>query len=151
MVSQQFNNQVFYICIAAGKRLAFLCLEDDVLNLLYLSRRTRQTALFRITVYIGYTPFCDIQIRTAFIQRSIRQFSSVFGNGSLFLTTQCTFVLLYQFRIARTARSRTTVYSQYNRKRTFYSFHTSVDMAFHTDTSVFYLLNFFYVGHLRQT
>ena len=106
MVSQQFNNQVFYICIAAGKRLAFLCLEDDVLNLLYLSRRTRQTALFRITVYIGYAPFCDIQIRTAFIQRSIRQFSSVFGNGSFFLTTQCTFVLLYQFRIARTARIR---------------------------------------------
>ena len=63
MVSQQFNNQVFYIRVASRQGLAFLCLENDVLNFLHLRGRPRQAALFRVAVHVCHAPFGDVQVR----------------------------------------------------------------------------------------
>ena len=73
--------------------------------------------------------------------------------GCFFLCTHGTFVFLYQSGIARTAGSCRAVYCDDDRQRTFYGFHTSVDMTFNGDTACcfIHIQDFFSVSDLCQS
>ena len=61
------------------------------------------------------------------------------------------FVLLHQFRVARTARSCRAVDSNHDRQRALYGFNTTVDVAFHCNLVFTYFQNFFCVCDLGQS
>jgi len=52
-------NNVFVYCEIEGTRLAFLGLEDDVLDRFYLRRRTAKAALNQVSIHVGHAPFLD--------------------------------------------------------------------------------------------
>ena len=95
--------------VGAGDGLAFLGLEDDILDRFYLRRRTAKAALNQVTIHVGYAPFLNIQLRAGLVQfRVAKSRRTVLVTGGLlgpFLFTHGVFVLLYQLRVAGTAGS----------------------------------------------
>ena len=103
----------------------------------------------QIAVHVVDAPFLNVQVRTALVKISIFEF----GNSCLFLFAQRTFVFLYQFCVAWTARSGRSIDRDDDWVRTLDGLDTAIDVAFHGNPFVgfIYIQDLFSVSDLAQS
>ena len=146
MIRYQLFHHGIDFHIRAGEHFCLFCLEQHVLDVFHLGRRTAQTEIRGITLHVVHAPLRQLQIGTFVHQREI----ILVGILSL-LSAFRVFVFHHETGISRATLGCRTVHRYHAGKRASYHLDTSFQATFNREHIPVTFLYFLRLSYLRQS